>query len=257
MGFFTSMLKDLDLNDIQKEVENSLLGKNKPSSSSSMEPPKIDPENPPTRWEKAVVGMNGIVQQVSTIDPDGIDVVCFPGKEGAEEEAEIFRNVKDTQGLEALVTATKPHGPCHMGKAMDTVFEEAFARGFDRPCNVLVLTAGRPDDHQELKDTISAAAKKVEKDSDLTVTFVQVGDDEWAEAYLKELDDDLTCTSSSGETIDIVDTIKDEDIKKAVGEFKEEGFMKNGGAGALFGAFAGAALGVGGMYMYNKIYMSA
>ena len=75
----------------------------------------------PTRWEKAVVGMNGIVQQVSTIDPDGIDVVCFPGKEGAEEEAEIFRNVKDTQGLEALVTATKPHGPCHMGKAMDTV----------------------------------------------------------------------------------------------------------------------------------------
>jgi len=141
-----------------------------------------------------------------------------------------------------------------MGKAMDLVLKEAFERGFDeRPCSILVLTAGRPDDHEELSITIAEAAKKVKKQSDLSITFVQVGDDEWAEKYLKHLDENLTTTLENGETVDIVDTIKDEDIKKAVGEYKDEGFLKNGGGGALFGAFAGAAMGAGGVYFYNHL----
>lgn len=214
-------------------------------------PPPFDPENPPTRWEKAVVGLNGIVAQVSKIDPDGVDVVCFSS---GEKSAEWHRNIKDMNGLEALVTATEPSGECYMGQIMESVLNEAFERGFEaRPCSILVLTAGRPDDHEALDKVIADAATKVKKASDLSITFVQVGDDEWAETYLKHLDDELTTTNAEGETIDIVDTIKDEDVKKAVGEYKKEGKLGNGKAGALFGAFAGAALGVGGVYLHNKI----
>merc|ERR1719232_192733 len=212
-----------------------------------------DPSGPPTRWEKAIFAMNGIVSRVSHIDPDGIDVVCFPGSGGEGGMAyDIYRNVKDTDGLEAMVTATKPRGDCRMGRAMDVVLREAFDRGFaERPCSVLVLTAGRPSDHEALTQSLADAAKRVEKDSDLTITFVQVGDDEWAESYLRHLDTELITTSASGEEIDIVDTIKDEDVQKAVDEMK--GGESSGLTGGLIGAFTGAALGAGGVYLANKI----
>lgn len=238
-----------DTEALQKEAEKAMLKAS--GTTPKAEPPKQSDGPPPTRWEKSVVCMNGIVAQVSKIDPDGIDVVCFPGSGGeGGMDHDIYRNVKDTKGLEALVTAQPPKGPCKMGAAMDVVLKEAFERGFDeRPCSVLVLTAGRPDDHEELSKKLAEAATKVKKDSDLTVTFVQVGDDEWAEKYLSHLDTELKTTNADGEEIDIVDAIKDEDIKKAVGEIKSS----KGTAGALAGAFMGAAMGAGGMYLANKM----
>jgi len=56
--------------------------------------------------------------------------------------------------------------------------------------------------------------------------------------------------AANGETFDLVDTIKHDDIDAAMKEIK--GTKSSGKNGALFGAFAGAALGVGGMYIYNK-----
>ena len=235
-----------------KKVKNVMAFSDKDAAS----PLTFDPENPPLRYEKAVIAMNGIVNQVSKIDPDGVDVVCFPGSGGEGGlEHDIYRNIKDIKGLEALVTAQEPKGPCNMGQAMNVVLKEAFEK--ERPCSVLVLTAGRPDDHEALTETLVKAARKVRKVSDLTITFVQVGDDEWATNYLKHLDTELSTTNADGEEIDIVDTIKDEDIKKALKEMKKElkeKGNKNGATGAMVGAFAGAAMGVGGMYLANKMH---
>lgn len=205
---------------------------------------------PPTRWEKAVMSLNSIVTQLAKIDPDGVDVVCFPGSGGEGGMGyDIYRNIKDATGLEDLVTGVEPGGACHMGETMDVVLREAFERGFDEtPTSILVLTAGCPDDSEKLTKTLEEAAKKVGKDSDLTVTFVHVGDDAEAEKYLAHLDTQLTTTSADGEEIDIVDTVKDEDIKRAVAELKEN----KGTTGGLIGAFTGAALGAGGMYLFNK-----
>lgn len=224
---------------------------------------RVDKE-PPLRWEKAVIAMNGIVHQVSKIDPDGVDVVCFPGSGGeGGMQHDIYRNVKDMVGLEAMVTCQAPQGPCQMGQAMTTVLNEAFQKrqqnGGKRPSTILVLTAGRPDDYMELTETLSRAAKQVQSDAELTITFVQVGDDEWATNYLRHLDHNLTTTNKKGQTIDIVDSIKDEDIKAALKEIKKElkeGHKKanSGSTGAMVGAFTGAAMGIGGMYMANKMH---
>jgi len=252
MGF-GSLLKKVG-GKVQEEAQAYLATKTDNDKSGDATPPKSDPDNPPTRWEKAVFAMNGIVAQISQIDPDGVDVVCFPGSGGEGGTAyDITRNVKNTEGLEAMVTAHPPQGVCMIGPAMDAVLKEAFDRGFDeRPCSILVLTAGRPADHQALSNSLAEAASKVTKNADLTVTFVQVGDDEWATNYLKELDTELTTTSESGEQIDIVDTIKDEEVQEAVKEMRG-GKSSSGLAGGLMGAFAGAALGVGGVYLANKI----
>ena len=217
---------------------------------------KTDEDAPPLRFEKAIIAMHGIVNQVSKIDPDGVDVVCFPGMGGEGGlEHDIYRNIKDTKGLEVMVTAQEPKGPCKMGHAIDVVLKEAFEK--KRPCTILVLTAGRPDDYEELSQSLAAAAKRVKSERDLTITFVQVGDDEWATNYLRHLDNNLTTTNSDGMVIDIVDSVKDEDIKAALKEIKKnlkDGNKASGATGALAGAFAGAALGVGGMYLANKMY---
>merc|ERR1711959_165153 len=106
-----------------------------------------------------------------------------------------------------------------------------------RPVSVLVLTAGRPDDADELDASLLKAVTRIGDTCEacpLSVTFVQIGNDKKAEEYLKHLDG----------------PIKDDEIQAAMSEIK--GTKSSGKNGALIGAFAGAAMGVGGMYIYNK-----
>jgi len=85
----------------------------------------------------------------------------------------------------------------------------------------------------------------------LSVTFVQLGNDSNVESFFARMDGQMQATcAANGETFDLVDTIKDEEIQAAMAEVK--GTESSGKNGALIGAFAGAALGVGGMYLYNK-----
>lgn len=79
----------------------------------------------------------------------------------------------------------------------------------------------------------------------MTVTFVQIGNDSSAEEYLGALDGATKAEcAANGETFDLVDTIKHAEMDAAMAEIK--GTKSSGKNGALFGAFAGAALGVGG-----------
>ena len=143
-----------------------------------------------------------------------------------------------------------------MGAAMDECINDAFDKGLTkRPCAILVLTAGKPDDTDELDDTLMKAVTRIADTCStcpLSITFVQIGNDAGAEEYLKHLDGHIQAEcANNGETFDLVDTIKDDDIQAAMSEIK--GANKSSGkSGALLGAFAGAAMGVGGMYIYNK-----
>mmetsp|Transcript_27551 Transcript_27551/g.60641 ORF Transcript_27551/g.60641 Transcript_27551/m.60641 type:complete len:399 (-) Transcript_27551:252-1448(-) len=207
---------------------------------------------PPTRWERAVVALNSIIVQVTKVDPDGVDLVCF----GSDESPDWYRNLKNTKGLEAMVNDKQPSGPCHMGAAMSECIQEAMENKdmTKRPVAMLVLTAGKPDDADDLNDALMSAvgtlAESYEK-CPLSITFVQIGDDSDAEEYMTFLDNAVQAESAaSGEMFDLVDSIKDEDIRAAMGEIK--GTTTSGKSGALIGAIAGAALGVGGMYIVNQ-----
>lgn len=213
--------------------------------------PSVNPTNPPTRWEKSVMCAPGIIQSVMRFDKDGVDLLCFPGAQGGFND--VYRNIKDVDGFEERVNATRPHGDCLLGKAMEKMINEAFDRGFNkRPTCILVLTAGRPNDHEYLTKLLASTAKKLQKPTDLSITFVQIGNDVWAENYLKSLltSQDIN-TNDAGESIDFVDIILDDEIQKSLDQMKKESM--NGVAGGLLGAVAGAGLGVGGLYLANKM----
>lgn len=247
MGLFKKMFAELE-----KEVGNVLSEKMGGEETKTKKKKKNSQSGgPPTRWEKAVVGLNNIVTQVMKVDPDGVDVVCF----GGNSDPEWYRNIKSTKGLEEMVTAEKPRGACLMGAAMEECIEDAFDKDLTkRPVAILVLTAGRPNDADELDATLTKAVNRIANSCEtcpLSVTFVQIGDDPKAAEYLAHLDDGIQAEcAANGEIFDLVDTIKDEEIQAAMKEIK--GTKSGGTTGALIGAFAGAAMGVGGMYLYNK-----
>jgi hypothetical protein len=214
----------------------------------------------PTRWEKACLALNGMVKQVSKVDPDGLDIVCVGGGSNnpANAKPSIYRNVKNVKDVERLVTSKLPSGFCYMGQAMETVLKEAFQRGFHKmPCGILILTAGQPDDSKRLEKALVDAANKIAvmnlKESPLSITIVHVGDDLEAEEYMRYLDSNMNSTiknKKTGEYVNIVDTIKHTEIKAAMKEIK--GTKSSGTTGAIIGGFAGAAMGIGGVYAYNK-----
>ena len=66
-----------------------------------------DDHNPAaTPWEKSVAMLDGIVSHVSRVDPDGVDIVCFGGKQNPD----WYRNITNTKNLEAVVTDKPPGG---------------------------------------------------------------------------------------------------------------------------------------------------
>jgi len=239
MGFLKNMFKELEKQiDTIEEPE-----KNKSSRRQS--------GGKATRWEKACVALDGVVKQVVKVDPNGIDIVCF----GGDEDPVWHRNIKSTKGVEELVNEEKPSGACRMGAAMEECIEDAFDKDLTkRPVAIMVITAGKPNDADALDAALMAAVTRIADSCStcpLSVTFVQIGDDRGATEYLAHLDNyaQAEC-SATGETFDLVDTIKDEDIQKTMSEIK--GTKDSGKNGAIIGAFAGAAMGVGGMYLHNK-----
>ena len=85
---------------------------------------------------------------------------------------------------------------------------EALAKAFeiagksDKPDFVIVITDGEPNNRQAVKDVLVKQANSQNADSDLTVLFIQIGDDASAANFLAELDDGL-----HGAKFDIVDTM--------------------------------------------------
>lgn len=244
MGFMKNMFAQLE-SEVTKALTESQKSDRKKAT-------KRESGAPPTRWERAVVGLDKVVVQVTKVDPDGVDIVCF----GGDESPDWYRNVKNTKGLEDMVNDKRPQGACNMGAAMDECIQDAFENKdmTKRPVAILVMTAGKPDDADELNDALTKAVGSLAENYEkcpLSVTFVQIGDDPDAENYMTFLDGHIQAEcAANGETFDLVDTIKDEDIRAAMTEIK--GTASSGKSGALIGAIAGAALGVGGMYIVNK-----
>ena len=58
----------------------------------------------------SVIGLDKIVAQVVKVDPDGVDIVCFGGNEGAD----WYRNVKNTKKLEEMVNDKRPSGVSYL-----------------------------------------------------------------------------------------------------------------------------------------------
>mmetsp|Transcript_10855 Transcript_10855/g.11654 ORF Transcript_10855/g.11654 Transcript_10855/m.11654 type:complete len:573 (+) Transcript_10855:64-1782(+) len=175
-----------------------------------------------TSWEQSIANIDVIVTEVG--HGRDVDIVCVNGKGG------------------------KPT----LGATMEKVLIDAFEKDLTKKSvSVLVLTTGRkPDDASLLEKSLLDAAKKVAKigakEPPLSVTFIQVDEDQRVGAYLKQLERIM-----AGERIQIVDTMTDVEIISTMKEINKS-TTSNSKTGLIAGGLAGAAISAGGMYAYNK-----
>ena len=161
-----------------------------------------------TRWVAAEESTFALASKCEQFDPDGITVYTFSGRFKRYENVtsskvtQVFRE-NDPSGTTDLATVLK--------HATDNYFQRK-AAGESKPNGetILVISDGEPDDRKAVMKVIIETSRRMDKDEELAISFIQVGNDPNATRFLKVLDDEK---QSAGAKFDICDTITMDDME--------------------------------------------
>lgn len=155
-----------------------------------------------TRWAESQESTLALARKCEQFDPDGITVYVFSGR---------FRRYEDVTAskVEQIFMENDPSGTTNLAAVLQDATENYFKRkaaGQAKPQGetILVITDGEPDDRKAVMEVIVSATRKMERDEELALSFVQVGSDAQATKFLKALDDQLI---GVGAKFDICDTV--------------------------------------------------
>lgn len=159
-----------------------------------------------SRWDYAQEQTMAIARECEVYDTDGIDVVMFAGA------AKHYSGVTSAK-VKDVFKENSPSGSTDTAGALKLVFDkynEKKAAGTAKPLIIVCVTDGAPTDPKAVDKAIVAHANSLNEDGDCGITFVQIGKDPEARAFLKHLDDEL---QSQGAKFDIVDTKNEEEME--------------------------------------------
>lgn len=168
-------------------------------SSSMGEPNKASEPTGPTRWQAMQEMVMGFARDISKLDSDGILVAELGG------QGRVYHGVNE-QNVREMFATLSPRGSTPLHNALANVFNAAKGSKKDF---IAVFTDGVPDDKAAAAKAIVDATKGMETDDELTVLFIQIGDDKYATQWLRELDDSL-----KGAKFDIVDAMTVDEANK-------------------------------------------
>lgn len=161
-----------------------------------------------TRWVAAQESTFALASKCEQLDPDGITVYLFSGRfkrydnVTSSKVAQIFRE-NDPAGTTDLAGVLK--------HATDDYFQrKSSGQTKENGETILVVTDGEPDDRKAVMKVIIEASRRLDRDEELAISFIQVGTDAQATRFLKVLDDEL---QSAGAKFDICDTVTMEDME--------------------------------------------
>ncbi len=160
-----------------------------------------------TRWVEAQESTLALARKCEQFDPDGITVYVFSGR---------FRRYEDVTSskVEQVFIENDPAGTTNLAAVLQDATEAYFknkAAGKTKPAGetILVITDGEPDDRRAVMEVIVNATRKMERDEELAISFIQIGSDAQAMKFLKALDDQL---EGVGAKFDICDTMTMDDM---------------------------------------------
>lgn len=154
-----------------------------------------------TRWEEAAEFTTAYARFAEQVDDDGITVITFNSK------ATTYDNVT-SEKVSELFAGSRPGGSTNLADALESGFKKHFSNS--KSSIILVLTDGVPDSQTAVVQSIIAASNKLERDEQLAIQFVQIGDDKGAAEFLRKLDDDL---QGAGAKFDIVNALTREEAE--------------------------------------------
>ncbi|MGL5923732.1 VWA domain-containing protein [Chroococcidiopsis sp.] len=159
-----------------------------------------------SRWDIAQESTLALARKCEQFDPDGITVYVFSNK---------FKRYDDVTSskVDDIFLENDPSGSTDLASVLKDATENYFDRknkGQSKEGEtILVITDGEPDDKRKVFETIIAASQKMERDAELGITFIQVGNDSGAKKFLDAIDNDL---QGVGAKFDICDTVTMDDL---------------------------------------------
>lgn len=161
-----------------------------------------------SRWEVMQESTLALARKCEEFDPDGITVYTFSTR---------FRRYDNVTAnrVEQIFQENEPLGRTEMAEVLQDALQNYLKRrkaGQAKPNGeiMLVVTDGQPDNRKAVMSTIIEATQSISRDEELGISFVQIGNDPEATAFLKLLDDEL---QNVGAKFDIVDTITMQEIE--------------------------------------------
>ncbi|MDJ0899658.1 MAG: VWA domain-containing protein [Xenococcus sp. MO_188.B8] len=161
-----------------------------------------------TRWEAAQESALALAKECEQNDPDGITVYLFSGP------FRRYDNVTSDK-VSQIYQENEPMGGTDLASVLSDALDNYFQRkaeGTAKPNGetFLVITDGEPDDPKAVMRVIIEASRKIDRDEEMGISLIQVGQDRKTTAFLKALDDRL---ESAGAKFDIVDTVTIDDMQ--------------------------------------------
>lgn len=160
-----------------------------------------------TRWSSAEESTFALAAKCEQLDPDGITVYVFSGR------FQRYDNVTSAK-VAQIFQENEPSGRTDLASVLKDAVNHYFqnkASGEGKSGEtILVITDGEPDDRKAVMKVIIEATRQMERDEELAISMIQVGNDAQATRFLKALDDEL---EGVGAKFDIVDTITIDDME--------------------------------------------
>lgn len=149
-----------------------------------------------SRWQAVQESTLALAARCEQLDPDGLTVYFFSSSFRRSEGVTSAR-------VAQLFAANTPNGSTNLAAVLEHAFDDFFERKAARRLKpsgetILVITDGVPDNEEAVVEVIVKATQKMDRDEELAVSFLQIGRDEGARAFLKRLDDDLVSTKKPG-----------------------------------------------------------
>ncbi|MCT7972222.1 vWA domain-containing protein [Laspinema olomoucense] len=161
-----------------------------------------------TRWQEAKESTLALARKCEELDPDGITLYVFSGR------FKRYDNVTADK-VEQIFQENEPAGRTDLAGVLQDALNNYFKRKSSGQNQVngetiLAITDGEPDDRKAVMKVIIEASRQIDKDEELAISFIQIGNDRTATQFLKALDNDLM---NAGAKFDIVDTLTIDDME--------------------------------------------
>lgn len=155
-----------------------------------------------SRWDWCRDQMMSLTAQIAAVFKNGITVALYSS------DYEIFRNV-DLGYVTRIFAEHGPAGATFTGKTVQAVLDDYFARkstnsAATRNLLVQVVTDGDPSDKGNLIAAITRATQQIRSPQEITINFIQIGNESAGANTLAKLDRDL---AREGAQFDIVKVV--------------------------------------------------
>lgn len=162
-----------------------------------------------SRWDNIQEFTLALASKLEKFEPDGITVYTFSTR------FKRYENVIPRR-VEQIFQENVPVGSTELASVLKDALQNYFLRKKSGQPNssgetILVITDGQPNDQVAVAKTIIEAAQKIDNETELAISFIQVGNDPEVTQFLDYLNNELDDT---GTKFGIVDKTSIEEIEE-------------------------------------------